>query len=81
MKSSQPNEWEEKIKFDRRVLERNLQKGLLKEKELKVYLKNLPNLEDEYEEVSIEELLPPSVRKKLFGEQELKKNEKDESED
>ena len=75
MKVSPSNEWEEKIKFDRRILEKNLQKGILKEKELKEYLKNLADLKDEFEEISIEELVPPRLRKKLFGEPEEPKNE------
>mgnify|MGYP001100767985 CR=1 FL=1 len=54
-------------KFDLRVLERNLKEGIITEKEYQAFLRELNDLEGKYDEVSLEELLPKALVKKLLG--------------
>jgi len=68
----------ENLKFDRRLVERYLQKGLFSEKEYQSYLKKLPELEGEYEEVSFDELLPKSLIDKLMGAEKKEAEEENE---
>ena len=79
--SSGKERYFESWKFDRRVVERYLQRGLITEKEYQAFLKQLPNLEGEYEEVSVDDLLPESLVKKLIGEESKESEEGEKGEE
>jgi hypothetical protein len=47
--------------IDRRVLERNIRKGLVTEKEVSAYLASLPDREGEFEKIEMEGMSDASV--------------------
>jgi hypothetical protein len=47
----------ELFKFDLRLLERHLRSGKISEREFQTYLKDLPDLENQFDEVDLEELV------------------------
>jgi len=67
-------------KFDLRVLERNLKEGVISERECQAFLKELKDLEGNYEEAILEELLPKALLNKLMGKEEGERRDKERKE-
>jgi len=67
-------------KFDLRVLERNLKEGVISEREYQAFLKELKDLEGNYEETILEELLPKVLLTKLMGKEEGEQRDKERKE-
>jgi hypothetical protein len=55
------------FKFDLRLLERHMRHGVINDRDYQAFLRELPDMEGNFEEVSIEDLVPKNVITKLMG--------------
>jgi hypothetical protein len=60
----------ELLKFDLRLLERNFRLGVISDHEYQAFLRDLPDLEGNHDEISIEDLLPKRLLTKMMGGEE-----------
>jgi len=68
----------ELLKFDLRLLERNFRFGVTSDHEYQAFLRDLPDQEGNYDETSIEDLLPKRLLAKMVGEEEPDERSKSE---
>lgn len=54
-------------KFNVRLIEKNFRKGLLSDREYQAFLRDLPDLEGNYDETLWEDLLPKGLIAKMVG--------------
>jgi len=62
---------DESLKFDLRLIERHLRYGLINDREYQSFLRDLKDLDGDYDEVSIEDLVPKALIARLVGGEEL----------
>ena len=58
-------------KFDLRLIETNFRKGVLSDREYQAFLRDLPDLEGNYDETALDDLLPKGLIAKMVGGEDL----------
>jgi hypothetical protein len=62
---------DESLKFDLRLIERNLRSGLISDREYQAFLRDLKDLDGNYDETPIEDLVPKTLIARMVGGEEL----------